>query len=179
MAIGSSSSHYGRGVRAFHWLTVILVLATYGLSKGDSYSLYSSAADGIRRSHETLGIVILVVVVMQLLWRLIGSRPDQHPMPRWMAVAARLVRFALYMLLTAIPATAIVGTWLLGLPVTLLGFDIGPQIAEAHGLGQMIMEIHTTLGNAIIWLAGAHAAAAFFHCFYLRDKVLQSMAWGG
>lgn len=179
MGLGSSSSRYGSVSRAFHWLTVMLVLAAYGLTKGDRYSLYSSAADGIRRIHETLGALVFIVVVLQLLWRLIDSAPKEHAMPRWMALAARLVRFALYALLTAIPATAILGTWLLGLPVTLLGLDVAPQIAEAHGLGQVIIEIHTTLGNAILWVAGGHAAAAFFHCFYLRDKVLQSMAWGG
>ena len=46
------------------------------------------------------------------------------------------------------------------------------------GLGQLIMEIHTTLGNAILWVAGVHAAAALFHHFYLRDEVFQSMAPG-
>jgi cytochrome b561 len=96
-----------------------------------------------------------------------------------MAAAAKLVQFALYALLIAIPATAVLGTWLEGLPVTLPGFDIAPQIAKAHGLGQLIMEIHITLGNAILWVAGVHAAAALFHRFYLRDEVFQSMAPGG
>jgi cytochrome b561 len=66
-----------------------------------------------------------------------------------------------------------------GLPVTLHRFDIAPQIAQAHGLGQPIIEIHTMLGNAILWVAGVHAAAALFHRFYLRDEVFQSMAPGG
>jgi cytochrome b561 len=96
-----------------------------------------------------------------------------------MAAAAMLVHFALYALLISIPATAIIGTWLEGIPITLPGFDIAPQIAKAHGLGQLIMDIHTTLGNAILWVAGVHAAAALFHHFYLRDEVFQSMAPGG
>ncbi|MGY4408885.1 cytochrome b561 [Bradyrhizobium sp. LB7.1] len=70
------------------------------------------------------------------------------------------------------------GTWLEGIPVTLPGFDIAPLIAKAHGLGQLIMEIHTTLGNAILWIAAVHTAAALFHHFYLRDDVLQSMTPG-
>ena len=41
--------------QAFHWLTVMLVLAACVLTKGDRYSLYSAAADGFRRIHETLG----------------------------------------------------------------------------------------------------------------------------
>jgi cytochrome b561 len=137
----STSSRYGVGAQAFHWLTVMLVLAAYAVSKGD-YSLYSAAADGLRRIHEMLGVLVFIVIVMRLLWRLIDSTPVKQPMPRWIAAAAKLVQFALYALLIAIPATAALGTWLEGIPVTLPGFDISPQIAKAHGLGQLIMEIH-------------------------------------
>jgi cytochrome b561 len=175
----STSSRYGGAVRTFHWLTVMLVLAAYVLSKGDRYSLYSADADGLRRIHEMLGVLVFVIVVLRLLWRLLDSTPAKRPMPKWMAAAAKLVQFALYALLIAIPATAVLGTWLEGVPVTLPGFDIAPQIAKAHGLGQLIMEIHIILGNAILWVAGVHAAAALFHRFYLRDEVFQSMAPGG
>ena len=157
----------------------MLVLAAYVSSKGDRYSLNSAAADGLRRIHETLGLLVFIVVALRLLWRLIDSTPAKHPIPRWMAAAAKLVQFALYGLLAGIPVTAVLGTWLEGLPVTLVGFDISPQIAQLHGLGQLIIEIHTTLGNAILWVAGVHAAAALFHRFYLRDEVFQSMALGG
>jgi cytochrome b561 len=179
MGLRSTSSRYGAVAQASHWLTVMLVLAAYVLSKGDEYSLYSAAADGLRRIHETLGVLVFIVVVLRLLWGLIDDTPAKRPMPRWMAAAATFVQFALYALLISIPATAVLGTWLEGIPVTLLGFDIAPQIAQAHGLGQLIMEIHTTLGHAILWAAGAHAAAALFHHFYLRDEVLQSMLPGG
>ena len=146
--------------------------------QGRPDSLYSAAADGLRRIHEALGVLVFIVVVLQLLWRLIDSTPAKQPMPRWMAAASKLVHFALYALLIAIPATAVLGTWLVGIPVTLPGFDIAPPIAKAHGLGQLIMKIHTTLGDAILWVAGVHAAAALFHHFYLRDEVFQSMASG-
>jgi cytochrome b561 len=176
MGLRTTSSHYGGGAKAFHWLTVILVLAAYVTSKGDRYSLYSAAADGIRRIHETLGLFVFIVVALQLVWRLIDGTPTKQPIPRWMATAAKLTQFVLYALLIAIPATAVLGTWLEGLPVTLFGFDIAPQIAQAHELGQLIIEIHTALGNVILWVAGVHAGAALFHRFYLRDEVFQSMA---
>ena len=179
MGLRSTSSRYGVGAQLLHWLTVVLVLAAYVLSRGDRYSLYSAEADGIRRIHEALGMLVFIVVVLRLLWRLIDSTPAKQPMWRWMAAAAEFVQFALYALLIAIPATAVLGTWFEGIPVTLLGFDIALQIAQAHELGQLIMEIHTTLGNAILWVAGVHAAAAVFHHFYLRDKVFQSMTPGG
>jgi cytochrome b561 len=52
-------------------------------------------------------------------------------------------------------------------------------LAQAQDLGQFIAYVHTILGNAIIWLAGLHGAAALFHHFILRDNILASMlpAW--
>jgi cytochrome b561 len=35
--------------------------------------------------------------------------------------------------------------------------------------------LHTSLGDAILWLAGFHALAALFHHFVLKDSVLVSM----
>jgi cytochrome b561 len=31
------------------------------------------------------------------------------------------------------------------------------------------------LGTSLIWLAGLHAAAALFHHFFLKDRVLRQM----
>ena len=103
-------------------------------------------------------------------------------MPGWMLFAARAVHWVLYAMLAAIPLTAIFGAWFEAHPVTFLGIgDIGPLVGEQHSLGQQIMEIHTTLGSFIVWVAGLHAAAALFHHFVMRDRVLLTMlpAWLG
>jgi len=39
----------------------------------------------------------------------------------------------------------------------------------------LMADIHTILGNVIMWLAGFHAAAALFHHYVLRDDTLRSM----
>src|SRR5258708_24091879 len=109
----------------------MLVLAAYVLSKGDGYSLYSAAADGLRRIHETLGVLVFIVVVLRLLWRLIYSTPAKQPMPRWMAAAAKLVQFPLYALLIAIPATAEVRTPPSALSPPPAAFRLTPRIPEA------------------------------------------------
>jgi cytochrome b561 len=96
-----------------------------------------------------------------------------------MRLAARVVHVTLYLLLLAVPLTAIVGAWFEGHPVTLLVIgDIAWPLPLAHGVGQTIATIHTYLGDAIVWLVGLHAAAGLFHHFYLRDRVLRSMLPG-
>jgi len=172
------AARYGAVAQALHWLTALLVLASYALSKRDGNSLYSAEADGLRRIHETLGILVFIVVVLQLLWRLADGCPARRPLARWMAAASAAVHLVLYALLIAIPATALLGTWLEGIPITLVGFDIAPRLAQMQQLGQAIMQIHKILGEAILWVAGAHAAAALLHHFHLRDDVLRSMLPG-
>ena len=75
----STSSRYGATAQTLHWLTAMLVLAAYVLSIGDGNSLYSAAADGLRRIHETFGLLAFTVVVVRLLWRLIDSTPAKQP----------------------------------------------------------------------------------------------------
>ena len=80
------------------------------------------------------------------------------------------------------PLTAITGAWLEGHPLTLLaGVQIAPVLRVSHDLGSQIAEIHTWLGDVMLWLAGFHALAALCHHFVLRDGVLVSMLprWSG
>ncbi len=75
-----------------------------------------------------------------------------------MAVAAKAVQWALYLLLFALPLTATAGAWLEGHPLTLLaGVTIPSPLGVSHDVGATIARIHTWLGDAILWLAGFHA----------------------
>lgn len=178
MTLKASDSKHSVTIRLLHWVTVVLVSSTFALSKGDSFSLYSSEADGIRRIHELLGASLLGIVLFQLALRSFDCSRTKHR-HGWAANSAALVRFLLYSFLILVPTTAAVGTWLEGLPLTFPNIDVASPIGEAHAIGQIIMLTHTYLGTAIVWVAGLHACAALFHFFWLKDKVLQSMTWGG
>jgi cytochrome b561 len=107
---------------------------------------------------------------------MIDTAPEAAPMEPWMKYSAKLGHLALYALLIALPLTAVVGAWLEGHPLTLLGAgNFGPILPQAHVVGQAVSYVHTILGNVIIWAAGFHAVAALFHHFILRDNVLTSM----
>ncbi|MHB8494518.1 MAG: cytochrome b [Casimicrobiaceae bacterium] len=177
MAAYSTRLRYGAVTQLFHWITAILVLAAYLYGPGGSEQrVYSAAADPARQLHETLGFGVLVLVLLRMLWRTFDAAPDDPPMPAWMHLMARLGHILLYALLLGVPLTAIIGAWLEGHAVTLLGgIYIKPLLAQSHDLGVTTAAIHRWLGDAILWVAGAHAAAALFHHFVLKDRVLRSM----
>jgi cytochrome b561 len=168
---------YGIAAQAFHWSTVVLVAAAYLVSPGGSEQrVYSVASDFTRHMHETTGMLVFAIVLARILWRLLDAAPEAPPMERWMRYGAKLAHIALYALLIAIPSTAILGAWLEGHPLTLLGLgNVGPLLTQSHDVGQAVSYVHTILGNVILWIAGLHAAAALFHHFVLGDNVLTSM----
>lgn len=169
--------HYGATAQLFHWLTFVLVIAAFTLGPGGSeVRIYAAAGDFNRQTHETLGVIVGVLTLLRLVWATLHATPEDPPMPSMMRYAAKIAHVALYFLLLAVPLTAIVGAWLEGHPVSLLLLgDIAPPLQLAHAAGKTIAAIHVYLGDAIVWLAGLHAAAGLFHHFFLRDRVLRSM----
>jgi cytochrome b561 len=167
----------GAIAQGLHWATAIFVLIafTYGPG-GNEQRVYSAARDFQRQLHETLGMVVFMLVALRVLWMAIDRRPESPPVPRWMEIASKVVQVALYVLLFAVPLTAIAGAWLEGHPVTLLaGVEIQPLLAPAHDLGAWFANAHEWLGDAILWVAGVHALAAIGHHLILGDEVLASM----
>src|SRR5450432_900357 len=155
----------------------MLVVLAYAYGPGGSEQrVYSIAGNFDRQLHETLGVCVFALAVMRVLWRLVDTQPDLPQVARWMALAAKMVQWGLYILLFALPVTAIAGAWLEGHPVTLLaGVEFPPLVGHSHDAGAKIAMIHTWLGDAILWLAGFHALAAICHHVILKDGVLASM----
>ena len=163
--------------QVLHWATAILVLLAFIYGPGGNEErVYSSAHDFDRQLHETLGASVFVLTLARVLWRMVETPPPLSEGPRWMRLAARILEATLYLLLFAVPLTAIAGAWLEGHPLTFLaGLEIASPIALAHDAGESIARLHTWLGDTLLWLAGLHALAAIVHHVVLKDSVLLSM----
>jgi cytochrome b561 len=163
--------------QCIHWLTAVVVLIAFIYGPGGSEQrVYATSRDFDRQFHETLGVCVLTLLVLRILWRTVDTRPVSPPAARWMDISAKAVQAALYILLLVVPLTAIIGAWLEGHPLTLLGgIELPPRLAESHSLGTQIAELHGWLGDALVWLAGAHALAGLLHHYVLKDDTLRSM----
>jgi cytochrome b561 len=180
MQVFSTPLRHGAFTQFFHWATAVLVLAAFVTGLGGSEQhVYSSALDSARRIHETLGAAVFSLVLVRVLWRLFDATHVDSPMKPWMKQVSSVMHAMLYMLLIALPATGVMSAWLQGHPLTLLGLgEIEPLLPRCHTIGDVAALIHTTLGYVVLWASGFHAAAALFHHFFLRDRVLLSMLPG-
>ena len=178
-----STAHYDFFSRTLHWLTAVVVTAAFILGPGGFGKLMRQGVDPATRSdivwHETLGILVLALTVLRLVWVALRPSAPQFSMARWMHVAAKLVHFALWALLLALPATAFLALGSEAHPLTLLGglrIDRMPMIADS-AVAKLADwgEVHKILGDAIMWLAGLHAVAAIFHHLVFKDGVLLAM----
>lgn len=176
-------SHYDGLSRAFHWLTAIAVAVAFILGPGNFGSLMSQGVDPATHMdivwHESLGITVLVLTLLRLLW--VAFRPvvPKVPMAGWLYGVGKLVHLGLWVLLLALPTTAVLALGSEGHPLTLLGglrIDQMPWIAHS-AIAPLADwgEVHKFLGDAVLWLAGLHAAAAIFHHVVLKDRVLTTM----
>jgi cytochrome b561 len=173
----SSKARYGGMSQALHWVTAILVVYAFTNGLGGSEArVYTPSRDFQRQLHETLGMWVLGLVVIRVAWRMFETRPDPPQTARWMKAAKTVVESTLYVLLFAVPLTAIAGAWLEGHPLKLLaGLTIPPLTMASHSAGVTLSNLHTWLGDAIIWVGVFHALAALYHHFILKDAALLSM----
>jgi len=178
-----SASPYDFLSRAFHWVTAIVVTIAFVLGPGGFGRLMREGIDPATRSdivwHESLGLLVFVLTVLRLIWVAFRPAAPQVQMASWMQLTGKLVHVALWMLLLALPATALLALGSKAHPLTLLGgvrMDPLPVIANAS-IAKLADwgEVHQLLGDAIMWIAGLHAAAAIYHHFILKDGVLSAM----
>jgi len=181
IAAGDDRERYDVPEIVFHWLTAVIVAANYALAQ-----LWDYVQNGtpLRRlmehTHVSLGVLLAAVLILRIVWRLgFGTRPP--PATTGLAdVAARCVHYILYGLLIVLIGLGFCYRWS---QQELLGFfglfTIPSPVAFTRAQRHVFADLHGTVANAIMILAGLHALAALFHHYVLRDKLISRMLPGG
>lgn len=177
------TSRYDGLSQLFHWVTAVIVTIAFVLGPGDFGRLMRQGVDPATHIdivwHESLGILVLVLTVLRLVWISLRPAAPRFQIAAWMELAAKLVRLVLWVLLFALPFTALLSLGSEVHPLTLLGgvrIDHMPLIAESRLAGLVDWgAVHQFLGDSIMWLAGLHAGAAILHHVVLKDGVLLAM----
>lgn len=172
--------------QALHWLTAVAVTIAFILGPGGFGRLMRQGIDPATRSdivwHESLGLLVFALTLTRLVWLAFRPQAPRHALPPWMKRSSKVVHVALWILLLALPVTALLSLGSEGHPLTVLGglrIDHMPLIADS-GVGKIADwgDVHGWLGDVLIWLAGFHALAALYHHFVRKDGVLRAMLPG-
>lgn len=156
---------------ALHWATAGLVLAAYVLSEGGP-DLRSDPP----RWHFITGLAVFALVIPRLLARWLHPQPPQLTGNALIDAGARWGHILLYALLAAVPLSGWYAMSRIGVSLSFLGFRLPVLTRSVADSAGVIGELHQIAGNAILILAGLHAAMALWHHFVRRDGTLRRMS---
>lgn len=173
-------SRYAPWIRRLHWLVFILVACALALIYLHGWSPKGSALRANAKwAHMQFGMAILLVMLPRLLVRTRGHAPPITPRPpNWQAMLAKTVHVVLYLLLFATPLLGIASRLWNPAEWDFLGIALPHVATPDKDIAHQIQEIHETFGNVLMYLAAAHAVAAFTHHFIQRDDTLKRMLPG-
>ncbi|QDZ03052.2 cytochrome b [Nitratireductor mangrovi] len=171
MSWKSSRQAYGSVAIALHWLSALFVIVLVASGLRLEALAGSPGAIPVLRVHVMTGLAVAALTIARLLWWIVADRRPEPPagQPRWQIRAAHAVHLAFYPLILAAAASGIATIVLSGAaPILVSGagaplpdFTTLPPRA-AHGL----------IVWALIVLAVLHAAAALYHQFARRDRLM-------
>jgi len=172
---------YSPVARSFHWLTAALVLTSIpiGLTMVNVPNL-GSTGDTLFHLHRSIGALVLLITVMRLIYRLGHPAPPlPADMPALQQSAARATHWALYALLIVQPIMGWIATSAYRAPVLFFWmFELPPIWKEDRPFSEAMFRVHMSVGIVIAALICVHIAAALYHHFIVKDRVLMSMANG-
>jgi cytochrome b561 len=159
---------------ALHWTTAALVALLWLIGQTIDWAPSGSLRVDYRSLHMLLGVTLLGVFTARVLWRLCRGRSLPGVGNELMEWIARLTHWALYLLILAALVLGLANVWVRG--DTIFNLFTVPAFDPANkALRTLIGDWHALAANAILILAGVHAAAALFHHIVLRDGVLRRM----
>lgn len=177
MALKSEASRWGLGARTLHWIMAVLIigLGLVGLYMSDLPN--SPQKIKIYALHKSVGLTVLALLLLRLAWRLADRRPDELPMPRWQALAARAVHGLLYVLMFALPLSGWLYNSASGYPLQWFSLFNLPSLTGGAdpALKGLAHNIHVYGFYVLVLALLAHAGAALKHHFIDRDDTLVRM----
>jgi cytochrome b561 len=177
MQLGNSDARYGVIPQTIHWLTVVFIAVGWLLGWFmDDFP--KAARSSVLFAHMTFGQCVIALLVIRLIWRFADPPPppEKTRFGRLLEMAAKVSHYALYLLLLAVPFAGIVVQLKRGnaLPIFGLWNFSSPWPAD-RATAKSVLRAHEYLANALLLLAGVHAAAALVHHWVLRDRTLVRM----
>jgi cytochrome b561 len=167
---------YDAVAKTLHWLVAALVTAQFTLGWTMPPIGRNTLPVGLIFWHASIGMLLLAVVLIRLAWRFAHPVALLGGVPVWQNWIARVTHGLLYAALVVQLllgwANASARAWKLDL------FGAVPMpwiLPAASPVGMKSGDIHNIFAWVVLGLIALHVAAALYHHFVLRDRVLRRM----
>lgn len=168
---------FTRGQICFHWLVFLLVVVTYAAMELKGFAAKGTPArETMTLIHYTAGLSVLVLMVIRIGLKIANRDPDIIPTPpRWQIVASKALHGVLYLMFLALPVLGVLTLYFGQVQWSFFSLPMPVDPVGHPELKQNLKDIHELIANAGYFIVGAHAAAALFHHYVMRDNTLFRM----
>ncbi len=176
--IRNTTTTYGLGAIALHWVVALLVFGLYPLGLYiDSLSYYDPAYRTVPNWHKSIGIILAVILVTRIIWRAINPHPESiKTHSNTIRLITKLGHIGLYLLLILVLMSGYMISTADGRPISVFNwFDIPALPSLIEQQEDIAGEIHFISATTLITLSLLHAAAALKHHFIDKDNTLRRM----
>ncbi len=175
----TSALRYTAVSRWLHWLTAALVSIVIVVGIWIRYFEPAEEAFKLRlyNGHESLGVIVFVLVLMRLLNRYLNPPPPlPAETPAAIRLAAHTTHMALYALLLLMPVIGFLATNAWGFPLSVFGvLPLPSPVGKDEDLARLLSLLHWCGAIAIVLLISGHLMGVIYHTFIRRDGLLRRM----
>lgn len=177
MPLRNTAERYGAVAKAFHWLTLLLLIGSFTIAYSMVDMRISPQKLVLYSYHKWVGVTVFLIVILRLAWRLRNPAPPLPPSTsKLQRRLAALSHGLLYTILIVMPLTGWVMSSARNLPLVYLGLiEVPSPFGVDQALGDALRTVHFYLSLALLFFVAVHVLAALQHHFILRDDILRRM----
>ena len=186
---------YSPRARAFHWLTVAVILIQVSVGfymhyRGNEmewtnadgelqHGLFDAFTGILYDSHKLLGVTILLIILARLVNRMMSGAPSHEPtIEPWQKISSTIVHWALYAVLIVTPVLGYLGASYYGATTLFNTIKLPALVAKDKPMAEEVLEFHEMAVYVLLALIAVHVAAAIYHYTVRKDNVLARMLPG-
>ena len=177
----NSSTGYGWMAIVLHWSMALFILALFFLGLYmTSLTYYDPPYRVTFFWHESLGMLVLLLLIFRYLWRIMNVLPEyETSLPVWQENSARLAHWLFYILIAVVCVSGYLISTAEGQPVNIWNLINVPAVSSFEaGFANTVGIIHWYAAIILMALTVVHTLAALFHHIVLKDNVLISIIKG-
>ncbi|WP_292053583.1 MULTISPECIES: cytochrome b [unclassified Brevundimonas] len=168
---------YGLVTRVLHWVMAALLVYQLGGVVAGAALGETPLTETWGSSHKPVGFTLFVLAVIRALWGLVNLTRRPKPHEGLIGRLAVIGHLALYVLVLAVPAIALIRQYGSGRPFEPFGI---PLMAGGHERIEWMTKLggdwHGELGWVLLVAIVGHLIMALVHHFVWKDGTLKRMA---